>query len=308
MSESIDLSVVIVSSKKDFLFDCLKGLYSALKSIPSEVIFVDNASPDKIGIEAHKKFPELKVIRREENGGFGENNNLGMRIAKGRYILLLNDDTKIINKDIFKAMIAWMDDHPRAGLSTCALVNPDKKNYQGSGGYFPTLGKVFAWMFFLDDIPFIDTLIKPYHPLHGYSPFHKNEDYFKKPHRQDWITGAFYLMRKSAMDEAGIFDEDFFLYVEEVELSLRFAEKGWQAWYLPKWRIVHYGMVTNGSEKATIMEMQNLRLLYKKHYPIWQMPILVLLLKFGALLRIVIFGILNGPKVAKIYAKALVAK
>jgi GT2 family glycosyltransferase len=303
--EKVDLSIIIVSSKKDFLFDCLKSLTGVLKNLPSEIIFIDNASPDNLKQQVNKSFPEVIVLRREVNGGFGENNNMGMRIAKGRYVLLLNDDTKVINKDMFKEMIAWMDAHPKVGMSTCALVNPDLKNYQGSGGYFPTLPRVFAWMTFLDDIPGLDNLIKPYHPMHSSSPFNKNEDYYKSSHKQDWVTGAFYLMRKEAMNQAGLFDEDFFLYVEEVELAYRFAKKGWEAWYLPKWKIVHYGMATNGSEKATIFEMQNLKLFYKKQFPKWQLPILVVLLKLGTLLRIILYGIIN-PKVAKIYAKALI--
>lgn len=301
--EKPEISIILITNKKDYIFDCLKSVYMALKNIKNEVVLIDNVSQDNVGELAKKKFPELIVLRREVNGGFGQNNNMGMKIAKGRYILLLNDDTKIINKNIFKEMIIWMDEHPKAGASTCALVNPDLKTYQGSGGSFPTLFKVFAWMTFLDDIPGLDNLIKPYHPLHGWSPFHTNEDYFKKPHKQDWLTGAYYLMRKDAMDAAGLFDEDFFLYVEEVELAYRFAKKGWEAWYLPKWKTLHYGMATNGSEKATIFEMQNLKLFYRKHFPVWQMPILSFLLKFGIVLRIILYSIIN-PSVAKIYAKA----
>lgn len=304
MQKTIDLSIVVISSKMDFLEGCFNSATNALKGVEHEIILVDNVSADDISAKVKKMFPQVKVIRREKNGGFGENNNMGMKIAKGRYVLLLNDDTKIIDKNIFKEMIKWMDEHPKVGIATCALVNPDLKTYQGSGGSFPTLPKVFAWMFFLDDIPIIDNLIKPYHPLHGFSPIHTNEDYFKKAHRQDWLTGAYNLMRKEAMLQAGYFDEDFFLYVEEVELAYRFYKKGWEAWYLPQWKTLHYGMSTNGSEKATVMEMQNLKLFYKKHYPIWQIPILTILLKIGALMRIIIFGILKGGDIAKIYAKA----
>jgi len=114
-------------------------------------------------------------------------------------------------------------------------------------------------------------------------------------------------MRKTAMDQSGIFDEDFFLYVEEVELAYRVAKKGWETWYLPKWKIVHYGMATNGSEKATIMEMQNLRLFYKKHKPSWQLPVLTFFLRFGAFLRLFVYLILGRINIAKIYAKAIVA-
>lgn len=301
--DNLDLSIVIIASKGTYIFDCLKSLGPALNNLKSEIILIDNVSQDNVGDQVKKHFPRVRVIKRSKNGGFGENNNMGMKVANGRYVLLLNDDTKIVDKKIFKEMIAWMDEHPKAGTSTCALVNPDEKTYQGSGGYFPTLGRVFAWMTFLDDLPFIDAVVKPYHPLHGASPFYKNSTYFKKPHKQDWLTGAFYLMRKTAMDEAGLFDEDFFLYVEEVELAYRFALKGWEAWYLPRWKTVHFGMATNGSEKATIFEMQNLKLMYKKHFPAWQLSVLSVLLKLGIVLRIVLYGIMS-PEVAKIYVKA----
>lgn len=304
MKENLDLSIVIVSSKSDFLFDCLETLKPATKSIKSEIIIIDNATEDRIGEKAKKKYPSVKIIRREENGGFGQNNNMGMKVAKGRYVLLLNDDTKIINKNIFKEMIFWMDKHPEVGVSSCALLNTDRKTYQGSGGYLPTLGRVFAWMYFIDDIPFVDKIIKPYHPLHAWSPIYKGEGYFKKPHKQDWVTGAFYLMRKEAMDEAGLFDEDFFLYVEEVELSYRFLKAGWDIWYLPKWKIVHYGQVTTGSENAMVFEMKNLVLFYSKHFPKWKIPILRFMLKSGAVLRMVLYGIFKGPSVFKIYARA----
>lgn len=301
--EKLDLSIVIVSSKLDYLGDCLKSLKPALVGIASETIVVDNASSEKIGNQIKKEFPYVKVLRREVNGGFGENNNMGMKIAQGRYVLLLNDDTKIIQKSIFREMVSWMDENPSVGIASCALVNPDGLTIQGSGGYFPTLPRVAAWMTFIDDIPGVDRLMKPYHPLHPASPFYKNEGYYKKAQQQDWVTGAFFLMRKKAMDMAGLFDEDFFLYVEEVELAYRFMKAGWKSWYLPKWKIVHYGQMTNGSEKATIFEMQNLKLFYKKHNPAWQLPVLVLLLKLGAFLRIIFYGITN-IRVAKIYAKA----
>ncbi|MBI2066052.1 glycosyltransferase family 2 protein [Candidatus Woesebacteria bacterium] len=275
-----DISIVIVSTNiKDLLKECLESVSAALKGIDGELIVVDNASSDGTPDMVAKEFSWVKLIRKKENHGFGENNNFGMRVAKGKYVLLLR-------------------------VASCALLNPDQKTYQGSGGYFPTLIRVFAWMSFLDDIPGIDTLIKPYHPLHGWSPFYKGEGYFKKPHKQDWVTGAYYLMRKEAMDEVGLFDEDFFLYVEEVDLSYRFAKAGWETWYLPKWKIIHYGQVTIGSERAMVYELKNLKLFYKKHYPAWQLPILTLILKLGVALRTVLYGLVGKFNVSKIYVKA----
>lgn len=300
-----DISIVIVSTNiKDLLSVCLKSVAAALKGIEGEVIVVDNASTDGTPEMVVKEFPWVRLIRKKKNHGFGQNNNFGMRVAKGRYVLLLNSDTEIIDKKIFRQMIAWMDAHPEIGVASCALLNPDKKTLQGSGGYFPTLPRVFAWMSFLDDLPGIDALVRPYHPLHGWSPFYKGEGYFKKPHQQDWLTGAYYLMRKEAMDEVGLFDEDFFLYVEEVELSYRFIKAGWEIWYLPKWKIVHYGQVTIGSERALVYELENLKLFYKKHYPDWQLPVLTLILKFGVLLRTILYTLIGKFNVSKIYVKA----
>jgi len=306
MNNKIDLSIVIVSTNiEDMLRDCLKSVFNALKGIKSEVIVVDNASTDNTPDMVAKEFPEVILVRKYENHGFGQNNNYGMKIAKGRYVLLLNSDTLIIDTNIFKEMIAWMDRKPEVGLTSCALLNSDRKTYQGSGGFYPTLFRVFAWMTFIDDIPGIDRLIKPYHPLHSWSPFYKGGEFFKKSHCQDWVTGAFFLMRKEAMDEVGLFDEDFFLYVEEVDLSARFVKSGWGVWYLPQWKIVHYGQVTNGSERAMIFELQNLKLMYKKHEPAWKIPVLTTILKFGVILRLIGWTLVGKPNVAKIYNSIL---
>lgn len=200
-------------------------------------------------------------------------------------------------------MIDWMDKNPKVGISSCALVNPDG-TMQGSGGYFPSLFRVFAWMFFLDDIPIIDKLIKPYHPMHAWSPIYKGENYFYKEHKQDWVTGAFFLIRREVIKDIGFFDNDYFAYVEEVDFCYRASQKGWESWYLPKWKTVHYGQVTTGSEFAIINELKNLELFYKKHFSSWKLPILRVLLKLGVVLRFIVFGIYKGKEVASSYAKA----
>lgn len=302
-SKTVDLSIIIIVTKGNFIFDCIKSIFSTSSAITFEIIVIDNASKGKMGERLKNLYPKIKIIRREANGGFGENNNLGMKIARGRYVLLLNDDTKILDKNIFEEMINWMDRYQTVGVASCAVMESDGRTYQGSGGSFPTLFRVFCWMLFIDDIPFIDNLIKPYHPMHGFSPLYKNEDFFKKPHKQDWLTGAFYLMRKAAMDQVGFFDEDFFLYVEEVDLSYRYGKLGWEIWYLPDWKVVHFGSATIGNERALSYEMQNIKLFYKKHYNKWQLPIVTALLKLGALVRIIVFGMFKGTEVAKAYFK-----
>ncbi|MFV1917129.1 MAG: glycosyltransferase family 2 protein [Patescibacteria group bacterium] len=301
---NIDLSVITVSHNiKKMLKECLGSVYKKGGDILLEVFVYDQSSTDGSAEMVSKNFPQVILLRDRKNIGFGSSNNVAMKKARGRYVLLLNPDTKIIQKNIFKEMIDWMDKNPKVGITSCALVNPNK-TLQGSGGYFPTLFRVLAWMFFLDDIPIIDRLIKPYHPLHAWSPIYKGENYFKRTRKQDWVTGAFFLIRKEVINDIGYFDKDYFAYVEEVDYCYRAAKSGWEVWYLPKWKTIHYGQVTAGSEFALVNEMKNLKLFYKKHYPSWKLPILTLLIKAGTLLRMGVFGLLKGSEVAKTYAKA----
>jgi len=300
----IDLSIVIVSLNiKELLKKCLSSVFANEGGIDYEVFVVDNASSDGTPEMVSKEFPQVKVIRNKKNIGFGPANNVAIKKAKGRYVLLLNPDTEIINKNTLSQMVSWMDKNPKTGISSCALLNPDR-TYQGSGGYFPSLFRVFSWMFFLDDLPFFDRLIKPYHPMHAWSPLYKGEAYFKKLHKQDWVTGAFFLIRKEVIDKIGYFDEDYFAYVEEVDYCFRAKKEGWEVVYLPKWEIIHYGQATTGSEFATIKELEGVKIFYKKHQPAWKMIPLRLFLKSGVILRFFLFGLLKGKESARVYAKA----
>ena len=197
----IDLSIIIPSvNTKKLLSDCLNSLKPAISEINTEVIVIDSGSTDGTSEMIKSDYTWVKLIRKDKTLGFGENNNLGIKIAVGRYVLFLNSDTKLIDNQVFKEMISWMDNHPNVGASTSALVNPDRKKYQGSGGYFPNLLRVSSWMLFIDDLPFFDMFFKSYHP---------NLNYFKNSHDQDWITGAFYLVKKNVLDKIGGFDEDY---------------------------------------------------------------------------------------------------
>jgi len=303
MSENIDLSVIFVGyNTSKYVEDCISSVLKLTGKIKSEIFFVDNNSPTKDWEIVSKKFPEVKLIRSDKNTGFAGGNNIALKKAKGKYILLLNLDIKIEEKNIFEEIIDWMNKNPNVGISSCALLNPDG-SYQGNGGYFPNLLRVFCWMTFLDDLPFLDLLIKPYHPMHSWS-IYKGSNYFKKQKDQDWVTGAFFLIRNKVIEEIGYLDEEYFAYVEETDFCYKAKKQGWINMYLPKWKITHFGQVSAGSEYALVSEYKNLCLFYKKHMAKWKLPILKLILKIGALLRIVLFGILKGPSVSKIYAKA----
>lgn len=301
-----NLSIIIINfNTKKITTDCIKSIIKKTKGIDYEIIVVDNASKDG-SVEAleelNRNIDNFKLIKNKKNKGFGPGNNQGIKVAKGKFILLLNTDT-IIHDNLLTEMVAWMRKHKNTGVATCALKNIDG-TLQGTGGYFPTLFRVFAWMFFLEDIPLLDSLIKPFHPVHGQSPFYKGTSQFRKAREQDWVTGAFLLTRKEIIDEVGNFDEDYFMYTEEVDFCFRVKKVGWEVWYLPKWGITHLGGASSTSEFPILSEYKSIKLFYKKHMPPWQYVLLRIFLKGGAIARMVLFGILKGGEAAKTYAKA----
>ena len=302
----IDLSIIIASfNTQDLTSQAISSVVKETKNINYEIIVIDNDSHDgsiEVLEDLASKYKNIKLILNKENVGFGGANNQGMKEARGRYVLLLNSDT-LISDNVLEKMVVWMDENQKAGIATCSLLFKEG-NLQGTGGYFPTLPRVFMWMTFLDDIPGISNLIKPFHPMHGLSPLDKNEDFFTKKHQMDWITGAFFIIRKEVVEQMKGFDKDYFMYVEEVDYCYRAKKNGWEIWYLPEYSIIHYGGASSTAETPILGEIKGLKIFYKKHMPKWQLPILSMILKFGAILRILIFGLSKGFGVAKIYAKA----
>lgn len=310
----VDVSIIIVSyNTKKLILECIDSIREHTKGITCEIIVIDNNSSDG-SAESLSKLSDVTLINNKENKGFGAANNVAMKIAKGRYLLLLNPDTLLLENSIQK-MIDWMDQHPKAGVSSCTLVNPPNNSLQSNGGNFPDLWHVFLWVTFLDDIPGVTNLFGSYH----YTPsipfmnvFYTNE------HMQDWVDGAFFLIRKEAYEKVGGFDENIFMYTEEVEYSYRFKKVGWELWFVPITSIIHLVGSSNenkdviqfagasiGKENAILSEMKNLAYFYEKHYAKWQLGILSYMFKLGALLRIVLFGVIGGQKEArKVYWKA----
>lgn len=313
----LDLSVIILSyNTKRLTINCLESIIKNTQKINYELIVIDNASTDgsikyltnhRSRITAH-----FRLIKNQSNLGFAKANNQGIRIAKGKYILLLNSDTKL-REDSLTKMVRWMDQNPRVGVIGPTLVDTDG-SIQLNGGFFPNLMRLFLWATFLDDIPGVALLFGSYH-LSSNIPITKG--IYGKSHQQDWVSGAVFLLRKGVIDNVGGFDEDIFMYGEEVEYCFRIKKAGWRIWYLPITKVLHIGMASSkgelvrfagvsvGKESSILGEFRALKYFYQKHYPKWQYPILLLLIKLAALLRILVFGFLGGQKEAsKTYAKA----
>lgn len=296
------ISVVIVNyNTKRLLKDCLDSIFKKTKGIEAQVIVVDNASSDGSQEMVRKNFPKVTLIENKKNLGFATGNNIGIKKAKGEYILLLNSDTKLVEDSPTKT-VNFMEKNPKIGISSCQLIGEDGE-IQASGGFFPNLFLVFAWMFFIDDLPFAGKLIRSFHP---HAPkFYIHDPWYKKQHFQDWVTGAFFLVRKKVIDEIGFLDENIFMYVEEVEYCYRAKKEGWKVFYTPITKIIHLGGQSGTSKGAILGEYKGLKYFFAKHKPAWQISLLRGILKIGALLRIFLFGIIKGsPEARRIYAEA----
>ncbi len=312
------LSIIIISyNTKGLLKGCLTSIFSndkfldfslAIKKsekIPTEIIVVDNNSQDEsvAYLKKLEKNKKIKLILNKENLGFAKANNQGMKLAKGNYYLLLNSDTLILNCAISQTLL-WLASHEEAGAATCQLLNKDK-TIQPSGGFFPNLTRVFCWSFFLDDLPLFNKLVKPIHP-HA-DTFYTKDSWYNQIREQDWITGAFFMIKKAAAQDSGYFDENFFMYAEELEWCYRLKQKGWKIYYLNNPAIIHLG---GGSAKtpegAIINEYLGLERFFQLHKPKWQFPLIKLLFKTNALARWLVFGIIGGSQEKKdVYQKAL---
>ncbi|HRT39980.1 MAG TPA: glycosyltransferase family 2 protein [Candidatus Woesebacteria bacterium] len=287
------LSIIIVSyNTADITINCLRSILTdkGLKNIPYEIIIIDNNSKDNSVNEIKKTFTRyisnftLKIIKNSCNLGFGKANNQGLKIAQGNYILFLNSDTIVLHSSISQAL-DWLCSHPEAAACTAQLLNKDK-TIQASGGFFPNLANMLTWSLGLDDLPGINYLIKPFHP---HPPkFYTHDSFYLRDHQQDWITGAFMLIRRELLDKIGGFDENYFMYGEEVELAYRLKQitTNNQIWYLVGPQIIHFGRASAADQSQPILnEYRGVLAFFKKHKPYYQFVIAQFLIKTNAWLR-----------------------
>jgi len=226
----LDVTVVIVTFQSaEELPDCLASLRAATGDLTSEVVLVDNASGDR-SPEIAREAGVTQVIANRENVGFARAVNQAIRVARGRSILLLNPDT-VLAANAVSVLVRLLDDHPKAGA-----VAPRTRNECGqlvrSCRAFPSLtGLVaqvtgLAWRF-------------PNHRVFGAETL-TYWDYACE-RTVDYASGACLLLRKTALDEVGTFDEAYFMYVEEMDLSLRLWKAGWEVWFTPRAEVTHRG-------------------------------------------------------------------
>ena len=274
--KEIDLSIIIISYNTEKLtLSCIKSVQKfSPKKYSYEIVVVDNDSKDQTVEKINNlKINNLTLIQSKTNLGFSGGNRLAIEKTNSKYVLLLNSDTKI-TQPVFDEMVEYMESNQLIGISSCGLKNSDGSN-QVSGGYFPNIFRVFLWMTAIQRLPFMDNIFKPFHPKYA----------FDSDRNVDWVTGAFFLIRRETIEKIGNFDKDYFMYTEEVDFCFRAKKAGYEVKILPSINIIHYGGASSTQEFAIISEYKGIKTFYKKHYPSWQMPILRTFLFIGTLIR-----------------------
>ena len=252
------LSVIIVNYKvKHYLEQCLRSVAEASRGIAVEVIVVDNASGDGSVEYLRKRFPDVTIIASEENLGFARANNLAIRNSRGQYVLLLNPDT-IVAEETFRDFITFIDSTPDAGGCGAYMLHTDGSFAPESRRGLPTPFVAFCKMSGLA------SLFPKSRTFGRYYMRYLNEN---EVNRIEIMSGAFMFLRRDALDKAGLLDEDFFMYGEDIDLSYRILKAGYNNYFLPS-RILHYKgeSTVKSSYRYVHTFYRAMELFFNKHY------------------------------------------
>ncbi|MEE8565554.1 MAG: glycosyltransferase family 2 protein [Candidatus Thermoplasmatota archaeon] len=262
-SHRITLSIIIVNwNNKDILRDCLNSIYHTPNVSKYEIIVVDNHSEDGSVELIKNKFVDVKLIENNKNLGFAKANNQAIKIARGDYILLLNNDTVVTNTYFFDRMIEYMKKNPQVGILGCKLLHPDG-TLQSCGGSFPSV-----WGIFKSQILFTKTWKRLGKSKQG-------DNHFKKV---DFVCGACLMTRKEILDKVGLLKEEYFMYGEDVEFCYRVRKVGYDIGVLTDESIIHlhsksteknltrmlYHSITNDLKNIWMLHHSNLQVLLVK--------------------------------------------
>ena len=254
------LSVIIVNyNVRHFLENCLQSVTKAIKNPNDvEVFIVDNNSVDDSVQMVREKFPQFNLIANTENTGFSAANNQAIKLAHGDYILLLNPDT-VIEEDSLLKVVDFMDKTPDSGGLGVKMIDGQGKFLPESKRGLPTPGVALFKMVGLSKLFPKSRLFNQYHL--GFLDQNKT-------HKIDVLSGAFMLLRRGALDKAGLLDETFFMYGEDIDLSYRITKSGYSNYYYPGTTIIHYkGESTKkGSLNYVILFYKAMVIFATKHF------------------------------------------
>ena len=275
------ISVVIVNyNVKYYVGQCIDSVRRALQGIDSEIIVVDNHSRDG-SVDYLSKIEGVRIIESGHNLGFSKANNIAIRQSTAEYVLMLNPDT-IVAEDAIRMIIDFADSHPQAGGIGVRMHNDWGTTARESRRGLPSPMTSFYKMIGLSKR-------LPQHRKFG--RYYMGWLPWDSPSRIEVVSGACFLVRRKALDEVGLMDEDYFMYGEDIDLSYRLLKSGWENWFVPA-DIIHYkGESTQKTSFNYVHVFYNAMLIFmRKHYShlswliIWPLQIAVYFIALLALM------------------------
>ncbi|MCY3668810.1 MAG: glycosyltransferase [Gemmatimonadetes bacterium] len=267
------LSVVFLSyNTRDLTRQALSSVLAAVEGLEVEIFVVDNASADGSADMVAEEFPQVKLIRNAANVGFAAGNNVALRQVTGEYALLINTDT-IVRRDALRTMVEFLDAHPEAGACGCKILDPDGTLQLDSRRGFPTPLAAFCKMSGL-------SRLFPKHPLIAH--YHMTYLDPEQTAEVEVLSGSCMMVRKAAMDQVGLLDEDYFMYGEDIDWCYRFHQAGWKIYYVPTTAIIHFrGESGRGTPlKILYRKSQAMSIFVNKHmarryrfFPLWLLQV-----------------------------------
>lgn len=252
-----EVSIIIVNwNAKAHLHNCLKSVYEHGDEVDYEIIVVDNASTDGSVEMVKKAWPNVNLIENSENIGFARANNIGIRQSTGPYVCLVNPDV-IVLKDCIRNLIEFMDQNPHVGMTGPRILNPDR-TLQASCRRFPSIWNNLCQALALNHLfPKSRFFSGPFMNYWAYNTVRK----------VDSIGGMFWMVRRQAIDEVGLLDENFFLYGEDIDWCRRFHEAGWDVVFYPEAQAIHIGGASSSNAPIKFyIEMQKADVQYWGKY------------------------------------------
>ena len=255
----IDLTIVIVNYRvKYFLEQTLRSVQEALEGLQAEVYVIDNNSGDDSIEHSRRLFPWVRFVENKNNVGFARANNQGIVAALGEFTLILNPDTVVTRASVHES-IAWMREHNECGAVGVRMVD-------GNGGFLPESKRAFTtpWVSFCK----IFGLSKLFPNSPVFAKYHLRYLNDREAHQVDILSGAFMMCRTDLLQSVGGFDEDFFMYGEDIDLCYRMVKTGKQNWYLPV-EIIHYKGESTKKDSMRYVRVfyEAMLIFYRKHYP-----------------------------------------
>ena len=272
------ISIVIVNYRvKDLLKECLNSILSSKDKMGNEIIVIDNNSKDGSVELLKREFSEVGLIENRQNKGFSFACNQGIRKSSGEYILLLNPDT-IFPQTGFELMMEFMDSNQDVGICGSKMVD-DRGDLLYSCRSFPS---------FLTSISSSQSILERIFPGNPLSRKYLLKDInHSRIQEVDWVSGSCLFARKKMLDQIGLLDEDFFIYVEDVDLCYRAHKAGWKVFYFPQVTFIHRvaQSTSQDSFKSKLEHHRSMWIFAKKHFH----PNILLrgIIFFGILVRLI---------------------